>query len=190
MNSRDSIALGMCSLQTDRENHIRHINDIKKSHSYNCLYARNKVKEEKEEEDHFTGKHSTGEIGDEQQLTEQETAKIGMLQESNTFMFKTIFLLILICLPGNIFAASIFYKHIKNHLYTVEQSNLNDSYSSIAQIKTTEDDLSVKEIKETKSNTETVSKNKNVFWVSYKTQIITKTTFPLLKHFFYIFRIE
>ena len=55
-----------------------------------------------------------------------------LLDESNLFLIKTIFVWILICLPGNIFALTIFYKH-EDKPKVHEQLNEHVNLSSLLQ---------------------------------------------------------
>ena len=109
-----------------------HIIDIKKSRSCNFLCVPNKVNEEGEE-NHAAHARPTSAMGNECQVTEHVESKTSILDESNVFMIKTTVLLTLICLPGNIVAAAIFYKHTQNYPKTVEQSDINVNYPPIVQ---------------------------------------------------------
>ena len=97
----------------------------------------------------------------EHHFVEYQSSQSSMFDESTIFMIKTIVVLILICLPGNLFAISIFYKHAQKHHNTVERPKENQTYASNAKSATTHNDLAATGFTIT---TEAVSENQGAYF--------------------------
>ena len=130
MSYQESIVFGMSSHQISNEKHVSPIKEVRRSKSYNCLYVPSNVKE-LEDEQHSPKKQNNVMKRREHHLIEHQSSQSNLLDESSIFMIKTIVLLILIVLPGNIFAVSIFYKHLQKDHNTVEPptETLNHSFN-------------------------------------------------------------
>ena len=114
-------------------------------------------------------KHTTN--GSKMQVTEQHAPEHRkLLDESNLFMIKTIFVWILICLPGNIFALTIFYKHEdKPKIYRQlnEHVNFSSSLPHDSQINPLQPVELIKEqVPRFKNDTEFVSKYEAISYYS------------------------
>ena len=165
MNYRESIEYGMSSLGIDNELPIKPIKDIQKSKSYNCLFVPNKVSQDASS-NHSPKKQNNGRNCIEPQSLEHQSSQNSMIDESNIFMIKTIVLLILICLPGNIVAVSIFFKHLQRHHENIEQANESWAYPPTPKSATIHEDLAAAVYKGVENSTETVSKIKQFFQVT------------------------
>ena len=161
MNSRESIDLGVTSLQIANEKLVVPIKDIRRCRSYDCLYAPKKVIKEKTEQNSIKKQNNVRKGSEHPLIEHQSSSESSVLDESSICMIKTLILSILICLPGNIFAVSIFYKHVQKHHNTLERPNENLTYASNGKSATTHDDFADIGFEIT---TETVSQNWDIYF--------------------------
>ena len=126
----------MSSLTMNKKDSKKSMKEVNKSYSWDetgpdCVSEVKPVPTKKRGDKHL--KHTT-KRQKIQDIEFNSPEQRSLVDESNLFLIKTLIVWVLICLPGNIFALTIFYKHEENLKpneqiieYNIENHSISDT---------------------------------------------------------------
>lgn len=117
----------MASLKLNGDEIMMSKKEIKRSISQQGTHVSSTVKAKENTRCRLTSNNNNMKSCQESERQPSENTS----EESNVLMFKTIMIWAMVCLPGNIFAFAIFYKHYHNHSMIGQQYE-NGTYPSNA----------------------------------------------------------